>query len=551
MAVTTLRLSGERFVTTLSDGSRAEYDPRLANLPIRLGASIAAEQYGVSVRGVPNGGSIDFAIGRSDLTDEPEIWAELDKHWRGQEYRVYLARHGDAHDDLELVYTGRVDDLTHDTFIASIKATDGALDLNTPLIEEIYGKVIDQDTPEIDDAAIAVSGNTVTFSAGDLVAAGVRVEAHIWTAGLAAEYLDIPLAATAVTARTIVYDQDIAGTATEWSFSADVPDAIRGLPKPRLWGQAGFLAPVLIDDATQTYQVSIAALSEISSVWVGGVPWEQVASDPTTGQWAPDLAAGTFRLGGITLGGEVRCAAKAEGWESLTSAALIREFVIGAEGAVDEDSLDALDVAAPYLIGFYTGTTPVNIQDALDEVTRGIVGWWAVNADAEIIAGVIEAPTGVATSTEFDLTGLEIVSLRLAGLIPPAWRIRVEYDRNWQPQTTFLATVSEEDQQRWREGGTIAEAFEDESIKDAEPRAVDVPVIRSLVSTEADALDIRDRATAAWGVERRLYDVEARIDAPALYASGSVDYLMVDGTFRAHAVIRSIGGGATALRLWG
>ena len=253
-------------------------------------------------------------------------------------------------------------------------------------------------------------------------------------------------------------------------------------------------------------------------------------------------------MGRIGINGELRCDAKGTGYATLTTAALYRRWVEEAGGTVNDAAMTALDAAAPYLIGYYTGTEPVNRLTAFDDLFKGIVGWWSVNDDAEFTAGVIAAPAATAPP---ELTDLTILDFRLLTLVPPAWRIRVEYARNWRPQSQFFETVTEEDQLALSETGIIAEAFEDETIKTAEPRAVDVPVIRSLVLTEADAIDIRDRAAAAWGVARRIYEIQARIDAPGLYDTVDVDYMMVDGSFRVHSSVRSFGGGATTLQLWG
>lgn len=466
MGIVTLRLGSEGFVTTI-DGERQAFDPRLF-VPIQIGSRIAAEQYGTPVRGAANGGTIDFTLGSGRLGADPDIWPWLAHHWKGRTFRVYLGDPGDAYEDLELAYTGRVDNLTHDTLRASIGTTDARSDLDVPIVDDLYA-----------DSA---------------------------------------------------------------------PEALRGRPKPELRGQRNCIAPVLIDEAALIYQVSRLPLDDITELRVGGIPWDRVASSPGPAQWAPNLAAGTFQLGGSTEGGEVRVDAKATGWASLTTAELVRQIVTEAGGTVNAAAMAGLDAAAPYLIGWDTTTEPVNRLNALDEIMAGIVGFWTPRTDGSITAGVLAAPSSGATLA---LSRVGIQRLQLAGLVPPAWRIRIEHSRNAQPGTQFFDAVSEADQQKWRSGGIIAPAFEDETIKTAEPRAVDVPLIRSLVNTEADAVAIRDRASVAWGVERRLYDVSAYVPAPELYVTASVDFQMVAGNFRVHSTLRSLGGGATALQLWG
>lgn len=331
-------------------------------------------------------------------------------------------------------------------------------------------------------------------------------------------------------------------------YGDDAPAAIQGQPKPQLWGEAISLEPVLEDDAALLYRISRAALALVLAVRVGGIAWDEVAGSPGPGQYSVDLTGGTITLGGVP-GGEVRVDARAVGWETATAAALIRDVLDAADVgvAINETVFAAFDAAAPYLIGFYANSA-ANRLDVLDALTLGVGGWWGFDFDDNIIAGVIDEP-GAGSQTE---TTVSISSLALTQVLPPAWRIRVEHTRNWQPASQFFDSVSEADQQAMSATGITAAAFEDDTIKTGQPRAVDVPLVRLLVNDEADALDIRDRLARAWGIERRLYDMEAETDdVPDLYDTVGVDYQMVTGNFRAHGVSHVYGGGPAKFVLWG
>lgn len=470
MATTTRYLSSERFVTTMEDGRRQQYEPRLKGLPLLLGSRISALIPGqTQPRLTENGGVIQFALDEG-IWD----WLQVDQHYKGQEFRVYLADPGDKHADLELVYRGRVEDLVHDTVTATLRTATAEIDLDNNLVDDLYGD--------------------------------------------------------------------------------DDPEELRGRPKPRLYGEGRCLAPVLYDPATLLYHLSTAsgapALAEVTELRVGGDPWIQVDSYPDEAQYAVDLSAGTIQLGGQTLGGEVRCDARAVGYDSLTTAGLVRLLVEAKGLSVSEAAMTALDAVAPYLIGYYTTTDPVNRLNALDEIMSGVFGYWGVDDLGVITAGAFALP---AINPSRSLTSLGIVSLTKSGDIPPAWRIQVEYARNWQPQQTFFgddATI-EELKQRWGQGGIIAPEWSHDTIKDSEPRAVDVPLVRSLVQTEADATDITNRMAAVLGEPRHLYDVTARTPVPRTFDTIAVDYKMVRGNFRALAAQRAYGAGASVLQVYG
>lgn len=323
-------------------------------------------------------------------------------------------------------------------------------------------------------------------------------------------------------------------------------EPLRGLPKPELRGSCKSVQPVLIDDVNQIYQITrLGTLLAVDRLTVGGVEWQSASGTPGAGQYSVDLTDGTVTLGSTTLGQEVRVDARTA---PITTAGLVTATVTEAGGVVDAAAMAQLDIDAPYEIGWFTGTAPINRLDALDQIMASIGGYWLFNTEGEFTAGVLGSPSASASMT---LTSITIQSMSLASLIPPAWRIRIEYARNWQPVTNFLEGVTDAEKEAMSQPGIIAAPFEDDSIKTAEPRAIDVPLIRSLVQTEADAIAIRDRLIPAWSVARRIYDVTANVTVPALYGTVAVSFQMVSGNFRVHSVVNSLGGDPVQLRLWG
>ena len=447
------------------DNNLVQFDPRLL-IPIQIGSEITSEQYGELVRGVGKGGLIEFLIDES-------VWSYLSYHWLGRNVRVYEGNSGDRFDDMNLIYTGRIDNLSYDEVKANVKLTDASLDLDKPLVSDFY-----------DETAL---------------------------------------------------------------------ESIRGRPKPYLRGEVYSVEPVLEDDVNQVYRLSWnKALDEIIEIRIGGVVWNETsAATPGSGEWKGDLANGTFSLGSSTLGQEVRCDVKAGTYSSVD---LITEIVESFGGSIDTAVLKNCNKAAPGEIGFFA-KDPINVSDVLDQISFGAGALWEFEFDGKIRIRAIEKPDSDLKFRKYSMIELgedNIDSLTLSDIIPPIWRLRVEYKRNWQPLTNILPGVTDADKARFTSTGIVAEAFQDLSIKFQEPRAVDAPLIRTLFVHEDDAIVVRDRLKNAWMIEGRIYDIVCWIDqVPELYDTLKIDFKMVSGYFRIHSILRNVGGGPTALRVWG
>lgn len=327
-------------------------------------------------------------------------------------------------------------------------------------------------------------------------------------------------------------------------YDSTAPEALRGRPKQEIYGTCYSVELALLDPVNQIYQASRLPLLEWRALRGGGYTWRQVTGTPGGGEYSVDLAAGTIRLGSETKGAELRADVRGL---NVTTAQLFAAFVTGTGAAVDSAALAALEAAAPYEIGFATGWTPINRLDALDAIMGGVVGWWTATSGAVFTAGVIAAP---AVSADLSLTDIELASLERVGILPPAWRLRPEWRRNWAPATSFVDYVTAAERQALSVPGFLAEIV-DPTIKTDEPGALDLPVIRTLVNTEADALAIGNRAFAAWRVKRDVYEAKFRgLPSAGLYQTAAVNFGPVVGNARVHAVTRAIGGGAHGARLW-
>jgi hypothetical protein len=118
---------------------------------------------------------------------------------------------------------------------------------------------------------------------------------------------------------------------------------------------------------------------------------------------------------------------------------------------VDQDYMDSLDIAMPGPVSYATTTVPVNRLDAVDDVITNAGCWWAVSQPINrAAAGVIDVPAELAT---YLLDETNIQSIELNTIQPPAWRIRVGFQRNWSPQSSFATSVLQAEQKEMESDG--------------------------------------------------------------------------------------------------
>lgn len=464
--------------------STTAYEPRLTNLPIMIGVSLAVELYGQTVRGAVNAGRIEFLVGGDSLsTNTVYDWFTSRYHWLGHDFRVYESNtYSSDISDYTLVYTGRIADISMTDTLASITTTDASSDLDGALVDDFY--------------------------------------------------------------------------------DSSMPAGIAGQPRPYQWGRTLLIEPVLEVEATLTYRVSarIGGIADVTKVTVGGLSWNKVTSAPRGGQWCIVVGyAGLIQLGAVPLGGEIRADVNSFDYATMDTAALMSLFISGKLSA-DATSMSQLSTDYGALVGYWTSTNPVNRLDAMDDVMRRAVGWWYVGFDEKLRAGVIKAPgtpTLYLNSSGASASGAArtIHSVKLMQVIPPAWRVRVEFDRNWVPNHTFYETVADNYRASYSAAGEhITDPAEDTALHANDPRAVDMELIRALCLIDTEANAVRDRVAAAFSVQRFLFQVEVWIDAGdiELYDTVQLTYGPWDMPCRVHGLTQAFGGGApSVLQLWG
>lgn len=267
-----------------------------------------------------------------------------------------------------------------------------------------------------------------------------------------------------------------------------------GQPVPICIGRCFNVAPVLIVEATKTYQVHDGAIHAITAVRENGVAIPYTAN----------LTTGTFTLTNNAKGrvtADVDGAKPAGTW--LQSAAQMISYLCGRMGIAEPLGLSALPA---YQLGIYI-TGDKTLSTILDDISASIGAAWYYSRLGQLQWLFFNGPAAPVASITSD--GIEDNSLWPRRRIAPAKSVKVGYRRNWTPQADGLAGSVRETTP------AIATTYEKpESVVTAnnagidDPDAVDVSV-STLIVSQADATIEANRRAAWSALPRTVFEFSA------------------------------------------
>ncbi len=213
-------------------------------------------------------------------------------------------------------------------------------------------------------------------------------------------------------------------------------DALKGKPKPLVFGRAFAVEPVPVDPARLVYQVHDGPIEDIDACRDRGLALDRTASSPEAGEFSVDKAKGTLTLGAApagTLTADVR-GDKAGGAYVETAGALIRRIAVARGGLADPDDFDAasfaaLEAAATAPVGVHV-RTETEIQAVFDTLIEAAGGHYGFDRAGRLAVGRLDAPSA-AVAARFGAA--EILGLERAPAAPPIWRQRIGYRRHHRP----------------------------------------------------------------------------------------------------------------------
>ena len=333
-----------------------------------------------------------------------------------------------------------------------------------------------------------------------------------------------------------------AGTNSGTTGYEGTANDIKGQNKIRVFGKLKNITPDALNTSDQLFGVNhdklgaLEGVSTFDAIRVNGSAWTfqtnyanvaalQAASNPTQGLYNTSVADGVFIMGG-TIGGQVTL----DVTESATAndnrlPRLVERLLLDAgvsSGDISAADLTALQSDANYDAGLLLKTETYRI--ALDMLAASYGGWYAPNRLGVYNFRQIKEPSGTPAATfrrfiypevaaldEYKIESLERLVSNDEGRGVPAWKITVNYQRNWTVQEggSIAAAVSEENRARY--GLEYRSVTVTNSIRTQYPEAVEL-VFNTVLDNETDATALANHYLDLYGVRRNLYRLVAEYE---------------------------------------
>lgn len=326
---------------------------------------------------------------------------------------------------------------------------------------------------------------------------------------------------------------------------------IAGKPKPKTRGQVSNIAPVLVDPSSWLYQFTDGA-GIVDAVYERGLAGYSNAGDVATGAallaavsaagtYQTCLAAGLIRLfpAGTSPAGQITADVRGsfpDGQYLDRAALLIAQMLIQdaliSDSALDMGSFTGLDALVPAVSGIYL-PDPVTAIDACDQLAAGLGAVVGTDRSGRAAIYRLSAEVGNPLLT---LTTAEIVAVTARRLpesvVQPNWRRTVAYGRNYTVQTSDVPATVDANHRAFIASEYRVVAWADASLRTAYLRAIDGPVVPTLLYNAPDAQELADHLGSLWGAPRASYDVEVKYQSLEIDLTRPllVDYPMADLT---------------------
>lgn len=331
-------------------------------------------------------------------------------------------------------------------------------------------------------AGYAVDGRALTLRIGD---EGSSYPSGFTTliAGATMERLEMDRRVMRIFLRDRLADYDkpmctqiYAGTGT-----TEGPSSFAGRRKPKLYGVIYNGQPVLVDTSLVLYQMSSSYESSTvdQNVRDGGVTLSNgsaypdlatlLSTAPSAGQVRHYAAAGMFRAGSASV---YEITADRKGHDAATSVAskLVERMALDAgTSSGDIDTVSSLGLTS----GYYSEGDETTFLTAMQAIAEGSGLWFGWSRLGKLQIGQLTDPaSGSSTATYIRHQLKELSRSAPPGFEVPIQRVRMRYQRNWHPMSTFAGSVTLADKERLgRQWSEIESA--DTSIATRHPYAGD------------------------------------------------------------------------------
>lgn len=297
-----------------------------------------------------------------------------------------------------------------------------------------------------------------------------------------------------------VLENNFAQNQYDGSGGLEGDENLEGVVKPLVYGSCKNVPLTLVDSANLIYQVHDGSIEAVIAVFDRGVALSSegdvsdiTAASVSASSYKTQLSGGYIKLGSTPDG---RVTANVQGDNtggyvdevgSITSLLLQTKLDISnfSTSEIDQGALNAIDQSLNISTGIYIANE-TNLKTVIDQLFIPVQAYWTFSRLGEFTGGVLNTPTSpVLTLTASDI---EDDNIEILQVIPPAWRISLEYERSWLAQNeddiATGATTAQKDfvKQQYRKITT-----ENRIVRGRTANAFEVS-FSSLIDNETDAL---------------------------------------------------------------
>lgn len=267
------------------------------------------------------------------------------------------------------------------------------------------------------------------------------------------------------------------------------------------YGEVKFAEPVLIDAATNTYQLHDGQIQSIDAVYIDGA---------ATAAYTADLANGKLSLAAAPTGRvTVDFKGSKTGGVYVSSTSAIVQRIVQERAGWSTSDIDAASASqfatdAPGVVGIYVTEDHRTVLNVLDELITGAGGYYTIDRDGKLVMGLFKAPAGTPAVTLVD-DDIEQGGIELLRREVPVKSVRIGYARYFTLlDTTALTGLSASARQRMADEYLIARATTGSTNYLLAQHGDIQP---SCYVNSSDATSEATRQAALWGVLRRVFRV--------------------------------------------
>ncbi len=300
---------------------------------------------------------------------------------------------------------------------------------------------------------------------------------------------------------------------------------IAGKPKPLLYGQVFNIPPIMVNTSKLIYQINDGAIAVVGNVYDRGVPLifhvnetsiaNLEAHEPPAGKYSTCLAFGLIRIKTVPSGIMTCDATQGATAADRTVAQILKASALRcgiSAGEISSSDVTALDALNSSTVGIWLMSGETCLQ-VMDELSISIGAYFGFDATGILRMGQFTIPTGT-PAIQIDSSNIITIEHNRTNDTDkgiPAYRIQLDYKKNYTVQTSDLAAAVLDPRRGVLAQPTLTTYNEDLAVRTQYDLAVEIhrpTLLVDVIAAQAEAL----RVLNIYKVSRDLYTVRIALD---------------------------------------